>query len=102
MKSIWQINHQWLKSAHAQEVLRDFLKSHLVSSFDVFSMLKPVHDYRIYRAISRFPAILPDIHSCNVQKPWCKRCSKCCYVWINLCAVYGHNLVVKNKSTIKL
>jgi len=88
-----QVNHQWLKSAHAQEVLRDFLGSHLVSSFDVFSMLKPVHDYRIYRAISRFPAILPDIHSCNVQKPWCKRCSKCCYVWINLCAVYGHQLV---------
>jgi hypothetical protein len=88
-----QINHQWLKSGHAQELLRDFLTENLVRTFDVFSMLKPIYDYRIYRAISKFPAILADIHSCNVQKPWCKRCAKCLYVWVNLCAVYGSEVV---------
>ena len=21
-------------------------------------------------------------HSCNISKPWCKQCPKCCYVWL--------------------
>ena len=28
------------------------------------------------------------IHSCNIQKPWCKKCPKCAYVWLGLMAVF--------------
>ena len=84
-----EVNHQWLKSFEACWALRGFLRANLAQGIEVFSLLKPVHDYRIYRLLRRYPAVLPDIHSCNIVKPWCRRCPKCAYVWINLVAMFG-------------
>ena len=39
--------------------------------------------------MSSYPEVLPQIHSCNIIKPWCKKCSKCCYVFANLTARFG-------------
>lgn len=73
------VNHQWLKSFEACEALKNFLRKTLIKDIEVFSILKPLHDYRIYQILKRYPQVLPDIHSCNILKPWCKRCSKCAY-----------------------
>lgn len=73
------VNHQWLKSFEACDALRRFFQKSLVKDIEVFSILKPLHDYRIYQLLKRYPQVLPDIHSCNILKPWCKRCSKCAY-----------------------
>lgn len=87
------VNHQWLKSFEACQALRSFIRQHLVADVEVFSILKPLHDYRIYRLIQQWPAVLPTIHSCNIIKPWCKRCPKCAYVWVNLVAIFGYDAV---------
>jgi len=84
-----QVNHQWLKSFEACTALRLFLRGSVAESIEIFSALKPLHDYRIYRLVQRYPAVLPAIHSCNIVKPWCRRCPKCAYVWVNLCAIFG-------------
>jgi hypothetical protein len=88
-----EVNHQWLKSFEACAALRKFLQASLVKDIEVFSILKPLHDYRIYQLLKRYPQVLPDIHSCNILKPWCKRCSKCAYVWVNLVAIFGYAAV---------
>lgn len=87
-----QVNHQWLKSYDAECRLRAFLRD-LCPAVEVFSLLKPIHDYRIYKLLSAYPDVLPDIHSCNVAKPWCWRCLKCLYVWANLVARFGLDMV---------
>lgn len=84
-----EVNHQWLKSFQAQDILSKFLRENMIQDFHVFSMLKPLYDYRIYEDLKPYPEILSSIHSCNLIKPWCKECSKCAYVWANLCARFG-------------
>ncbi|GGA40144.1 hypothetical protein [Okeania sp. KiyG1] len=34
--------------------------------------------------MSKYPEIIPKIHSCNIKKPWCKKFPKCAYVWLGL------------------
>jgi len=87
------VNHQYLKSYDSEKYLSEFIESSLVSEFSVFSILRPIHDFRIYKNISKYPEILRDINSCNIVKPWCKECSKCAYVWLNLNAVFNPNEV---------
>jgi len=82
------INHQWMKSLEAEKSFADFIRSTLVSNINLFSILKPIHDTTIYRLFSRYPEMLPFVHSCNVEKPWCKKCAKCAYVWLNLMASF--------------
>ena len=49
-------------------------------------MLKPVHDVLIFSALREALPAVPAAHSCNVDKPWCLRCAKCAYVWVNYLA----------------
>lgn len=88
-----EVNHQWLKSFEACSALRAFMQSTLVRGVEFFSILKPLHDYRIYQLLKRYPQVLPDIHSCNIEKPWCKKCPKCAYVFVNLVAIFGYEQV---------
>jgi hypothetical protein len=123
----------------AEQTLRTFLQSSLIK-IEVFSVLKPIHDYRIYNDLKRYPEILPDIHRCVrhshqqgsslfsvvssallaavsaqlqhhqavVQKVQqgaasasCRNhvivcfciCSQCAYVWVNLMARFGPELL---------
>ncbi len=87
------VNHQWLKSREAEERFDRFVGERLLEGVRVFSLLRPLHDHRIYARIARWPEALPDIHSCNVRKPWCRRCAKCAYVWISLVATFGRGPV---------
>jgi len=89
-----QINHQWLKSFEACTALQEFFNEHFLADVRIFSLLKPIHDYRIYQRVSAYPNLLNDVHSCNITKPWCKKCAKCAYVFGNFCAIWGHERVI--------
>jgi hypothetical protein len=51
-----------------------------------FSTLKPIYDVVIFSMLRRHLDALPFAHSCNLDKPWCRRCAKCVYVWLNYLA----------------
>ena len=76
------INHQWGKSLEAERQLRDYVDRELVVGLSYSSVLKPVHDVLIFRALGEALDAVPATHSCNVAKPWCLRCAKCAYVWL--------------------
>jgi hypothetical protein len=40
----------------------------------------------IFELLARDAALAPLTHSCNVSKPWCGRCAKCVYVWLQMSA----------------
>ena len=88
-----EVNHQWGKGYEAETLLNEFVREHLISNFLYFSILQPIYDFRIFRNLARYPEVLPKIHSCNIQKPWCKKCPKCAYVWLGLMAVFPPVLV---------
>jgi hypothetical protein len=78
------VNHQWGKSFAAERRLDTYIRDHLVTDFRYFSILAPIHDPLIFAMLADDdPAALAVTHSCNVRKPWCRRCAKCAYVWIN-------------------
>lgn len=78
------VNHQWGKGFEAEQALNTFIQKHLLTNFSYFGILQPVYDFRIFRKLSQYPEFLPKIHSCNIKKPWCKKCPKCAYVWLGL------------------
>ncbi len=86
---VWRgepINHQWGKSAEAEALLDDHVRSELLADVRYFSVLQPVHDEVIFELLARDAARAPLTHSCNVAKPWCGRCAKCAYVWLQMAA----------------
>jgi hypothetical protein len=88
-----EVNHQWGKSFEAETLLNQFIQTHFINNFTYFSLLQPLYDLRIFASLSRYPEVVPKIHSCNIQKPWCKKCPKCAYVWLGLMAVFPTHLV---------
>jgi hypothetical protein len=77
------VNHQWGKSFEAEQLLNAYIQKHLISDFTFFSLLQPVHDALIFAMLRDSTDAVPTTHSCNIAKPWCMRCPKCAYVWIN-------------------
>lgn len=77
-----EVNHQWGKSLEAERLLGGYIRSHLLPDLQYFSVLQPVHDTLIFGALGELSPSIPGAHSCNVEKPWCRRCAKCAYVWI--------------------
>ncbi|MBP0030642.1 hypothetical protein [Roseofilum sp. Guam] len=84
-----EVNHQWGKGFEAEQALNTFIQNHLLSNFTYFGILQPVYDFRIFKKLSYYPEVLPKIHSCNIKKPWCKKCPKCAYVWLGLMSVFN-------------
>ncbi len=80
------INHQWGKSLEAELLLDTYIRGHLLGGLSCFSLLKPIHDVVIFSLLSEDLDALERTHSCNVRKPWCRRCPKCAYVWLNFMA----------------
>ena len=93
VKELETVNHQYLKCFKGENSLNNLLK-YLIKDFGVFSILRPVYDLRIYQNISKYPEILPYVHSCNVHKPWCSDCPKCAYVYCHFCSIYDYELVL--------
>lgn len=88
-----EVNHQWGKSFEAEQMLDQFVRENILSNFKYFSLLQPVYDLRIFHNLSKYAEVLPKIHSCNIQKPWCKKCPKCAYVWLGLMAYCQPDIV---------
>ncbi|MDN3645877.1 hypothetical protein QWY75_06630 [Pontixanthobacter aestiaquae] len=87
------VNHQWGKSYEAEKLLNDYVRAHLVSEFDYFSILKPIYDVSIFGALRGVTESIPHTHSCNIEKPWCRRCAKCLYVWLGYTAFLDREIV---------
>ncbi len=88
-----EVNHQWGKGLAAEQILDQFIQEHLFTNFKYFSILQPIYDFRIFKNFSKYPKFIPNIHSCNVQKPWCRKCPKCAYVWLGLMAFSQQSIV---------
>ncbi|MDJ0737740.1 MAG: hypothetical protein QNJ47_27410 [Nostocaceae cyanobacterium] len=88
-----EVNHQWGKGYEAEQELNQFIQENLLSNFTYFSILQPIYDFRIFKNLTKYPEVLPKIHSCNIQKPWCKKCPKCAYVWLGLIAAFEPTFV---------
>jgi UDP-N-acetyl-alpha-D-muramoyl-L-alanyl-L-glutamate epimerase len=88
---IWErtgedINHQWGKSYEAERLLNDYIRAELIANVSYYSVLQPVYDTTIFNLLRLDQALIAATHSCNVAKPWCGRCPKCAYVWLNYMA----------------
>lgn len=88
-----EVNHQWGKSLEAEIMLEGYLRRELVSNARYCGLLKPIYDVTIFNLLRHDLAAVPATHSCNVQKPWCGRCPKCAYVWLNYMAYLPSDLV---------
>eukprot|EP01113_Clastostelium_recurvatum_P003447 TRINITY_DN11503_c0_g1_i4.p1 TRINITY_DN11503_c0_g1~~TRINITY_DN11503_c0_g1_i4.p1 ORF type:complete len:490 (+),score=140.54 TRINITY_DN11503_c0_g1_i4:53-1471(+) len=87
------VNHQWGKSLEAEAMLNKYIQEELIQGFTYFSLLKPLFDVNIFSLLKKNLGSVPFTHSCNILKPWCKRCPKCAYVWLNYMAYLPVDLV---------
>jgi hypothetical protein len=88
-----EVNHQWGKSLEAERLLQAYVHEELAPNVTYASLLKPLTDPPIFAALQGMLDAVPATHSCNVEKPWCERCAKCAYVWINYMAYLPVDLV---------
>jgi len=87
------VNHQWGKSFEAEKLINGYIARTLVADFDYFSILKPIYDMAIFGKLRSYGSAVPATHSCNVAKPWCRRCAKCLYVWLGYAAFLDPGIV---------
>ncbi len=82
------INHQWCKTQEYQKLSTDlFANITGVRGFDGFSStLRGLSDSSIYAIAATEEDLLRKTHSCNIDKPWCQKCTKCCFSYLMLCA----------------
>ena len=90
-----EINHQWLKSTEAEILFSEYIQQALLSNVPHFSVLQPLFDAVIFSVAESRQEASANTHSCNFIKPWCKRCPKCCYVWLMFMAFFPRELVNK-------
>jgi hypothetical protein len=88
---IWEqtgepVNHQWGKSSAAEQLLNEYIQNQFVTNSHYFSLLKPIYDVVIFNLLRPNLDSVRFTHSCNIAKPWCKKCAKCAYVWLNYMA----------------
>lgn len=80
------VNYLWGMSGAAEQLLHDYIRQHIVENVSVFHILRPVHDVGVFTLLHRNLDAVPSTHSCAQLKPWCCRCAKCVYVWMNYVA----------------
>ena len=81
-----EINYLWGMSAAAEQLLHDYVRRELVANLTMFHLLRPIYDVNVFSLLRRDLDAVPRTHSCAQQKPWCCRCAKCLYVWMNYVA----------------
>jgi hypothetical protein len=80
------VNYLWGMSSLAENLLHDYVREHLVSNLAMFHVLRPIHDINVFTILNKRLDAVPATHSCAQLKPWCCRCAKCIYVWMNYVA----------------
>lgn len=87
------VNHQWGKSLEAELLLFNYIQQYFSPDIHFFSILKPINDYLIMKSLQPYESFLSLTHSCNIAKPWCKKCPKCAYVWTCFLAYFNENVI---------
>lgn len=106
------VNYLWGMSSTAEELLHDYIVEHLATNVRVFHILRSIYDVNVFTLLNRDLDSVPATHSCAQLKPWCCRCAKCIYVWMNYVAwlpaetvaqTFDINLfdVAENRTTLR-
>ena len=106
-----QVNHQWSKGYTFEQLLGDWLHTHVASDLDYCSLLRPYSELAITRAFAKLTPYFDVFSSCNRNfkllgpKPvdrWCGQCPKCHFVFLalapflpkpRLLSIFGRNLL---------
>jgi hypothetical protein len=106
-----QVNHQWSKGYAFEQLLGDWLHTHVAADLDYFSMLRPYSELAITRSFAKLTPYFDVFSSCNRNfkllgpKPadrWCGQCPKCHFVFLalapflskpRLLSIFGRNLL---------
>ena len=106
-----QVNHQWSKGYAFEQLLGDWLHTHVASDLDYCSLLRPYSELAITRAFAKLTPYFDVFSSCNRNfrilgpKPadrWCGQCPKCHFVFLalapflpkpRLLSIFGRNLL---------
>ncbi len=106
-----QVNHQWSKGYAFEQLLGDWLHTHVAADLDYCSLLRPYSELAITRAFARLTPYFDVFSSCNRNfklrgpKPadrWCGQCPKCHFVFLalapfvakpRLLQIFGRNLL---------
>ncbi|MFI4958969.1 MAG: UDP-N-acetyl-alpha-D-muramoyl-L-alanyl-L-glutamate epimerase [Lysobacterales bacterium] len=112
-----QVNHQWSKSYAFEQLLGDWLHTHVASDLDYCSLLRPYSELAITRAFAKLTPYFEVFSSCNRNfkllgpKPadrWCGQCPKCHFVFLalapflpkpRLLSIFGRNLLDDENQT---
>jgi hypothetical protein len=81
-----EINYLWGMSAASERLLHDYVRRQVLANVTMFHLLRPIYDINVFSLLRRDLDAVPSTHSCAQQKPWCCRCAKCLYVWMNYVA----------------
>ena len=81
------LNHQFCKSTYFRQKIKTVIDKTLGLKAGYFkgfnSSLKGMTDTFIFQEIAKMNAeYLIYSHSCNIIKPWCKKCLKCCFSYL--------------------
>jgi hypothetical protein len=105
------VNHQWSKGFAFEQLLGDWLHSHVAADLDYFSLLRPLSELAVTRRFARLGEYHDVFSSCNRNfkivdaRPtarWCGQCPKCHFVFLalapfvpkpQLTAIFGRNLL---------
>ena len=106
-----QVNHQWSKGYAFEQLLGDWLHTHVAADLDYCSLLRPYSELAITRAFARLTPYFDSFSSCNRNfkllgpRPadrWCGHCPKCHFVFLalapflpkpRLLSIFGRNLL---------
>ena len=106
-----QVNHQWSKGYVFEQLLGNWLHTHVASDLDYCSLLRPYSELAITRAFAKLTPYFDAFSSCNRNfrllgpKPtdrWCGECPKCHFVFLalapflpkpRLLSIFGRNLL---------
>ena len=81
-----EINYLWGMSAAAEQLLHAYVQAELAANLTMFHLLRPIYDINVFALLRNDVDAVPATHSCAQHKPWCGRCAKCLYVWMNYAA----------------
>ncbi|MBQ9472843.1 MAG: UDP-N-acetylmuramoyl-L-alanine--D-glutamate ligase [Bacteroidales bacterium] len=82
-----KVNHQYSKSLEFENDFRAYVATYISSSFNYFSLLRPLSELQIAMLFSRHSKYFDVFKSCNAgskQDIWCGKCAKCLFAYIIL------------------
>lgn len=106
-----EVNHQWSKGLAFERDFADFVRDHVLSGFEYFSLLRPLSELAIARRFAGLDQYFDVFSSCNRNftqdagaggARWCGDCPKCRFVFLvlapfmprdELVTIFGTNLL---------